>query len=53
VKVIADAFRLFNRFNASGVNPVCDPTNPSACQAGQPRAVLDPRTYQLALKTNF
>ncbi len=53
VEVIADAFNLFNRFNVSDVNPVCDPANPSACQAGQPTAALDPRTFQLALKMNW
>ena len=53
VEVIANAFNLFNRFNVSDVNPVCDPANPSACQAGQPTAALDPRTFQLALKINW
>ena len=53
VEIIADAFNLFNRFNVGDVNPVCDPTNPSACQAGQPTAALDPGTFQLALKINW
>jgi hypothetical protein len=53
VEVIADAFSLFNRFNVSDVNPVCDAADPSACQADQPTAVCDPRTFQLALKINW
>jgi len=53
VEIIADAYNLFNRFNVSDVNPVCDPTNASACQAGEPTAALDPRTFQLALKINW
>jgi hypothetical protein len=53
VEIIADAFNFFNRFNVSDVNPVCDPSDPSACQAGQPTAVLNPRTFQLALKINW
>jgi hypothetical protein len=53
VEAIADAFNLFNRFNVADVNPLCDPTSASACQAGQPTAALDPRTFQLALKINW
>ncbi|HLY61314.1 MAG TPA: TonB-dependent receptor [Terriglobia bacterium] len=53
LEIIADAFNLFNRFNVGDVNPVCDPTNASACLAGQPTAALDPRTFQLALKINW
>lgn len=53
VEFIADAFNLFNRFNAGDVNPLCDPTNPSACLAGKPTAALDPRQFQFALKINW
>jgi Carboxypeptidase regulatory-like domain/TonB dependent receptor-like, beta-barrel len=53
VEFIADGFNLFNRFNVGDVNPLCDPTNPSACLAGQPTAALDPRQFQLALKINW
>ena len=53
LEVIADAFNLLNRFNVSDVNPVCDPANSSACQAGQPTVALDPRTFQLALRINW
>jgi Carboxypeptidase regulatory-like domain/TonB dependent receptor-like, beta-barrel len=53
VEVIADAFNLFNRFNAGDVNPLCDPTNASACRPGQPSAALDPRQFQFALKINW
>lgn len=53
VEAIADAFNLFNRYNVGDVNPLCDPTNASACLAGQPTAALDPRTFQLALKINW
>jgi Carboxypeptidase regulatory-like domain/TonB dependent receptor-like, beta-barrel len=53
VEFIADGFNMFNRFNVGDVNPLCDPTNPSACLAGQPTAALDPRQFQLALKINW
>lgn len=54
VQVIADGFNLLNRFNASDVNPVCDPTAGSTtCAAGQPTAAFDPRTFQFALKVNW
>lgn len=53
LELIADAFNLFNRFNVADVNPLCDPTNPSACRAGEPTASLDPRQFQLALKINW
>jgi hypothetical protein len=52
-EIIADAFNLFNRFNVADVNPLCDPTNASACQPGQPSAALDPRQFQFALKVNW
>jgi hypothetical protein len=41
-----------NRFNASDVNPLCDPIS-GTCSAGQPTAAYDPRTFQFALKINF
>jgi len=54
VEVIADGFNMLNRFNASDVNPVCDPTaGLSTCQGGQPTAAYDPRTFQFALKVNW
>jgi hypothetical protein len=54
VEVIADGFNMLNRFNASDVNPVCDPTaGLSTCQGGQPTAAFDPRTFQFALKINW
>ena len=53
VEFIADGFNMFNRFNVGDVNPLCDPTNASACLAGQPTAALDPRQFQLALKINW
>jgi hypothetical protein len=53
LELIADAFNLFNRFNVGDVNPLCDPTNASACRAGEPTAALDPRQFQLALKVNW
>lgn len=53
VEIIADAFNVFKRFNVGDVNPVCDPTNASACLAGQPTAALNPRTFQLALRINW
>jgi Carboxypeptidase regulatory-like domain/TonB dependent receptor-like, beta-barrel len=53
LEVIADAFNVFNRFNVGDVNPLCDPTNASACLPGQPSAALDPRQFQFALKVNW
>jgi hypothetical protein len=54
LQVIADGFNMLNRFNASDVNPVCDPTTGSpTCAAGQPTAASDPRTFQFALKITF
>ena len=53
IDFIADAFNLFNRFNVGDVNPLCDPTNPSGCRAGEPTAALDPRQFQVALKINW
>jgi hypothetical protein len=58
-EIIADGFNMINRFNASDVNPVCDPTasfpsaGVSSCPGGQPTAAFDPRTFQFALKINF
>jgi outer membrane receptor protein involved in Fe transport len=49
LEVIADGFNMLNRFNVSDVSPLCDPTSGS-CNAGQPTAALDPRTFQFALK---
>jgi len=52
--VIADGFNMLNRFNVADVNLLCDPTSGSgSCNAGQPSAALDPRTFQFALKVNF
>ncbi|HYL67839.1 MAG TPA: TonB-dependent receptor [Candidatus Limnocylindria bacterium] len=52
--LIADAFNLLNRFNVADVNLLCDPTTGTgACNAGQPSAALDPRTFQFALKINW
>jgi Carboxypeptidase regulatory-like domain/TonB dependent receptor-like, beta-barrel len=53
LEFIADGFNMFNRFNVGDVNPLCDPTDPSACLAGQPTASLDPRQFQLALKISW
>lgn len=54
LQIIADGFNLLNRFNASDVNPICDPTAGSpVCAAGQPTAAFDPRTFQFALKLNW
>ena len=50
--IIADGFNMLNRFNVSDVSPLCDPIGGS-CNAGQPTAVFDPRTFQFALKVNF
>lgn len=51
--VIADMFNLFNRFNVADVSPLCDPTSPAGCNAGQPTAALDPRQFQFALKVSW
>jgi len=51
--VIADMFNLFNRFNVGDVSPLCNPTDPAGCNAGQPTAALDPRTFQFALKVSW
>lgn len=54
LQIIADGFNMLNRFNASAVNPVCDPTaGVTTCTAGQPTSVFDPRTFQFALKVNW
>ena len=50
---IADVFNLFNRFNVADVSPLCNPTDPAGCNAGQPTAALDPRQFQLALKLSW
>ena len=56
-EVLADMFNLLNRFNVGDVNPLCDPGAPTGgtlsaptCNAGQPTAALDPRTFQFGLK---
>jgi outer membrane receptor protein involved in Fe transport len=49
LEVIADGFNMLNRFNVGDVSPLCDPTS-ATCNAGQPTAALDPRTFQFALK---
>jgi Carboxypeptidase regulatory-like domain/TonB dependent receptor len=51
--VIADMFNLFNRFNVADVSPLCNPSDPAGCNAGQPTAALDPRQFQFALKLNW
>ena len=51
--LIADMFNLFNRFNVADVSPLCNPTDPAGCNAGQPTAALDPRQFQLALKVSW
>jgi hypothetical protein len=51
--VIADVFNLFNRFNVGDVSPLCNPTDPAGCNAGQPTAALDPRQFQFALKVSW
>ncbi len=48
--LIADMFNLFNRNNVADVSPLCNPTDPAGCNAGQPTAALDPRQFQFALK---
>jgi hypothetical protein len=52
LQIIADGFNMLNRLNVSDVNPLCDSTSGS-CNAGQPTASYDPRTFQFALKVNF
>jgi hypothetical protein len=52
LEVIADGFNMLNRFNVSDVSPLCDPVSGS-CNAGQPSAAHDPRTFQFALKLNW
>ena len=51
--LIADAFNLFNRFNVSAVNQLCDPTAGPVCFAGQPTASYDARQFQFALKLTW
>ncbi len=58
MEVLADMFNLLNRFNVGDVSPLCDPGAPTGvtstgtptCNAGQPTAALDPRTFQFGLK---
>src|SRR6266849_1929819 len=50
---IVDMFNLFNRFNVGDVSPLCNPTDPAGCNAGQPTAALDPRQFQFALKLSW
>jgi hypothetical protein len=50
---IVDMFNLFNRFNVGDVSPLCNPTDPAGCNAGQPTAALTPRTFQFALKMSW
>jgi outer membrane receptor protein involved in Fe transport len=52
LEVIADGFNMLNRFNVSDVSPLCDPIS-GTCNAGQPSAAHDPRTFQFALKLNW
>jgi outer membrane receptor protein involved in Fe transport len=52
LEVIADGFNMLNRFNVSDVSPLCDPVS-GTCNAGQPSAAHDPRTFQFALKLNW
>jgi outer membrane receptor protein involved in Fe transport len=52
LEVIADGFNMLNRFNVSDVSPLCDPVS-GTCNAGQPSAAHDPRTFQFALKINW
>jgi outer membrane receptor protein involved in Fe transport len=52
LEVIADGFNMLNRFNVSDVSPLCDPIS-GTCNAGQPSAAHDPRTFQFALKMNW
>ena len=50
---IADMFNLFNRNNVADVSPLCNPTDPAGCNAGEPTAALDPRQFQFALKLSW
>ena len=50
---IADVFNLFNRFNVADVSPLCNPTDPAGCNAGQPTASYDARQFQFALKVSW
>jgi outer membrane receptor protein involved in Fe transport len=52
LEVIADGFNMLNKFNVSDVSPLCDPIS-GTCNAGQPSAAHDPRTFQFALKLNW
>jgi hypothetical protein len=52
LEVIGDGFNMLNHFNVADVSPLCDPTS-GTCNAGQPTAVLDPRTFQFALKVSW
>ena len=52
LEVMADGFNMLNRFNVSDVSPLCDPIS-GTCNAGQPSAAHDPRTFQFALKVNW
>ncbi len=51
--LIADVFNLTNKFNVADVNPLCNPTDPSNCRAGEPTASLDPRQFQFGIKINW
>jgi hypothetical protein len=53
LEFITDMFNLLNRNNVADVSPLCNPTDPSGCTAGQPTAALDPRQFQFALKFNW
>ncbi|HKO03902.1 MAG TPA: carboxypeptidase regulatory-like domain-containing protein [Candidatus Acidoferrales bacterium] len=58
IEALVDMFNLANRFNVGDVSPLCDPGSPTGinsggtptCNAGQPTAALDPRTFQFGLK---
>lgn len=51
--LIADMFNLTNKFNVGDVSPLCNPTDPSTCRAGEPTAALDPRQFQFGIKINW
>jgi len=61
LEALVDMFNLANRFNVGDVSPLCDPGAPTGatasgaptCNAGQPTAALDPRTFQFGLKIFF
>jgi hypothetical protein len=53
VDFMTDMFNLFNRFNVGDVSPLCNPTDPSSCRAGEPTAAIDPRQFQFAIKINW